>query len=355
MIKSRRIFKIITILFCLICSCVLVAGCYTELNTDITPDDSTEITPDDASGSEQAAVAALHDQMDDSIIPLAYYDLSINQLIRYNWNIETGEVTDTGLVILYNIGAGSLSFRWDGGSYIAINDYEQHSISGDGIRMVYKDFDTPSYQDYVVRNFKKKGEPKAVNLDPFVISNGDEEYQFDFTNITIPGGNEEAFVITSFYFTDDNAYFLLYPLLDNSVEKNLAVVKYDLRHDDYEVNMVVNNPEFVGAEAPVGNSRVNSTGNSFLVCNYLDGLYEIDGDTYTAQKLYDNYNFALEGIEDEDRIYIQSASYYNCYLLITVHQYRFSDDGTTFHFVVLKDGEIIAKMHTEEGVYLPNL
>ena len=333
-----------------------------DLNAELDSAEQIGQDLDKAIPAEELAIAAIHNAVDDSVIPIASYDYETDRLIRYNWHLDTGEVTDTGLVILSQLPVDFLNFNWDGGSYITVEDHDQQTKAGPGIYMVYKDRLNPGYKDYMIKDFPKPKDKSyynyCVTLEPFAISNGSEDYQFDLTDLSLPGGQEDSYIISSFYFDGDYAYFLLYPVdwgIYEAIDEQLVVVKYDMEHGTYEANMIINNPKFTAPMPPL-DRYVNSTGNTFLVCNFLDGLYEINGDTYTAKKLYDNNDFSLENIEENDRVWIESASYYNGYLLLTINQYRFADDGTSLHFIVLKDGEIIAQLHTEDTRYhLPSL
>ena len=371
---SKRVILKLAIIACLFCAAAMIGSCHQELIIDIQPDDSVEITTDSVPESPQSETVGIdddsaeiiidsvyespqdeiigtHDNVDNPIIPLAYHDEEKEQLIRYNWNIETGEVTNTHEVIANNTGAIISCFKWDGGSNIVV---EGQLKSGSGIRILDNDYLTPVYQDFIIEDFRGSMFIRPVNLGQYFISNSKQKYQFDFSDINIPGGYEEAYIITSFYFKSNHAYFLLYPILNNSVEKNLAIIDYDMFYNAYEVNMVINNPEFVGAVPPAG-LGVSSSGNKFLVCNFLDGVYEIDGGTHTAQKLFDNYDFALKDNLDYFKIHIYSASYYNGYLLLAVSHNLISEEVDSTTFVVLKDGEVVAMMNTKETFYMPSL
>jgi len=377
--KSKKIMKLLAIITWLFCTAVIIGACYQEQTIDIQLDDtaeitiaatpessqtetscyydggSAEITIDAVSESSQATFFSIHGNVDDPIIPLAYYDEEKGQLVRYNWNIEIGEITRATQIIMYTDSI-IFTFRWDGGSYILVEDWGHQFEEGPGIRLVIKESSIPVYQDFIADFSRHNGllYIRPVNLESFIISNDRQQYQFDFTNISIPGGFEEAYIVASFYFENDTAYFLLYPLLNNAVEKKLAVINYDMKHNDYKVSMVANSPEFLGAEPPVGN-WVSSSGNKFLICNFLDGLYEIDSDTCTAQKLYDNNDFALKDNLDYWRIAIESASYYNGYLLLTVNHYLISEEIDSTSFVVIKDGAVVAMMNTTEMFFMPNM
>ena len=351
---DKKIFTIITLLFSLLCACLFLSACQTESvlsDSDLTTVADTSLSMEGQEEVWRADIAAMHNQVDDAIIPLACYNEQLKQITRYDWNIETGQVTNTFLPLFCNVTSHTKIVRWNGGNYLILDGWGELSIPGPGMLVAKKRFDTPCYQDYWIENFNPYTISKPMDEISWIITNGEQRYTVDFVDIQFPNGKAEDYQIASFYLEGNIAYFLLVPVVNDLYD--LIVVDYDLQQNCYTANAVVNSPQLCGPEMPFG-TRVNSSGNTFLVCNSLDGLYEIDGPTYTAHKLYDNWDFTVEEVESDSKISIIEAGYYNGYLLLKVYHYL-SDDSALYLLVVLKDGEQVATLTTKQGVYFPSL